>query len=48
LPVPDAAVLNVTQETGLCAVHAQPPPAVTVTVPEPLDAATDALAGEML
>jgi hypothetical protein len=48
LPVPEVAVENVIQETGLCAVHAQPLPAVTVTVPEPAAAPADALAGEML
>ena len=48
VPVPEAAVLKVTQLTGLCAVHAHVVPAVTAIVPEPAEAVIDALAGEML
>jgi hypothetical protein len=46
--VPEAAVVKVIQDTGLCAVHAHPAPAVTETVPLLAAAATDVLAGEML
>ena len=42
------AVENVTQLAGLCAVHAQPEPAVTAMVPVPEVEATEALEGEML
>ena len=48
LPVPDVAVENVTQLAGLCAVHAQPEPAVMAMLPVPEVDATEALDGEML
>lgn len=44
--MPAAAVLNVIQETGLSAVHAHSVPAVTVIVPEPADAVSEALVGD--
>jgi hypothetical protein len=47
LPVPPGAP-NVTQDTGLCAVHEHVRPAVTLTLPDPADAVSEALAGEML
>jgi hypothetical protein len=46
--VPDVAVEKVIQLTGLCAVHEQPEPAVTLMLPDPAVAATEALVGEML
>ena len=39
---------KVIQLTGLCAVHAQPEPAVTAMFPVPDAAVIEALAGEML
>lgn len=48
VPVPEVAVEKVTQDAGLWADQAQPDPAVMFTVPEPADAVSDALAGEML
>jgi hypothetical protein len=47
LPAPDVDVVKVTHETGLCAVQLHEPPAVTLTLPVPAVAATDALAGEI-
>ena len=47
LPEPDVEVENVTQLAGLCAVHAQPEPAVMAIVPVPELEATDALVGEI-
>jgi hypothetical protein len=41
-------VEKVIHDAGLCAVQAQLPPAVTLTVPLPAAAETDALAGVML
>jgi hypothetical protein len=41
-------VENVIQLTGLCAVHAQPDPAVTAMFPVPDAAVIEALVGEMV
>jgi hypothetical protein len=46
-PVPVLPDVIVTHDTGLAAVQLQPPGVVTVTVPEPPDAATDTLVGVM-
>jgi hypothetical protein len=48
LPVPEVEVEKVTQLAGLCAVHAQPAPAVMAMVPVLEVAATEALVGAML
>ena len=48
LPVRAAPLVTVIQEAWLTAVHAQPPPVVTVLVPVPPAAANDALVGEVL
>jgi hypothetical protein len=41
-------VVKVTHDTGLCAVHAHEPPAVTVIVPEPEVDVSEALTGEIV
>jgi len=48
LPVPLAAVENVTHDAGLCAVHPHPLPAVMLIVPVPDEPVSEALVGEML
>jgi hypothetical protein len=46
--VPDVEVENITQLTGLCAVHEQPEPAVIAMLPDPAAAGMEAVVGEML
>ena len=47
-PVPEVGVLNVTHDALFCVFQKHARPAVTVIVPVPADAVSDALAGEML
>ena len=48
LPVPDVGVLNVTHVAVFCVFQKQPRPDVTLIVPLPAPAVSDALDGEML
>lgn len=47
-PLPVVGVEKVIHATGLCAVHAHVPPAVTAIVPGVCDAMTETVVGEML